>query len=138
MLNILDDPITFIGAILVVAVFITIILLWLKKENKLKDEMVSALSEDLKSSLQNNQVENYDSQRHIWTQKAYIGSVRDKGTKVALKLLWYNTVIQNATLNQFQYADVTMKKAEFEGRGLKQGMIVKMRIDPNTAKAEII
>lgn len=138
MLNILDDPITFIGAILVVAVFITIILLWLKKENKIKDEMVSALSEDLKISLQDNQVEDYDSQRNIWTQKAYIGSVRDKGSKVALKLLWYNTVIQNATLNQFQYADVTMKKAEFEARGLNQGMIVKMRIDPNTAKAEII
>lgn len=138
MLGIVDDPITFLGAIAVIAVFIVIILIWLKKENKIKNEMVAALSEEVRNDLKDNQVQDYDYQRNIWTQKAWIGSVKDKGSKVALKLLWYNTVIQNATLHQFQYADVTMKKADFESRGLKQGSIVKMRIDPNTARAELV
>ena len=77
MLGIVDDPITFFGAIAVVAVFIVIILIWLKKENKIKNEMVAALSEEVRNDLKDNQVQDYDYQRNIWTQKACIGSVKD-------------------------------------------------------------
>lgn len=72
-------------------------------------EMLSNLTEDQKKQLEDNQVENFDDKKHTWIQRGMIGSVTDKNNKVALKVLWYNTVIQNATLNQCQFADINMK-----------------------------
>lgn len=67
-----------------------------------------------------------------------IAEINVKGeNKVALKVLWYNTVIQNATVNQCQYADINMKKSDFDAKGLKNGDFVEIFIDP-TKGAKIL
>ncbi len=121
----------YIISFLVVAVFIGVIAIWIKKEHEICKNLVSNLTEEQKKELEDNQIENFDSKKHTWIQKAMIAEVTVKGeNKVALKVLWYNTIIQNATLNQFQYADISMKKTEFDSKGLKQGDFVKMFMDP--------
>lgn len=125
-------------ALAIVAVLAVIIVIWAKKEKKIQAGMLSHLTDEQKAFLQDNQVANYDANKFTWTQRGMIGEVTDKGSKVALKVLWFNTVIQNATLNDFQYADITMKKEDFNARGLSQGSIVTIFINPNKAKAEIV
>jgi len=122
----------------VIAALIGVFFVWAKKENELKEKMVAELTEEQREELKNNQVENFDDKKHTWEQKGLIGQVTDKGNSVALKVLWYNTVIQNATLNNFQYADIKMKKSEFEERKLDKNSIVTIFINPEKAEAKII
>ena len=117
--------------ILVIVIFIGIIMVLAKKDNEILNNLLSNLTEEQKRKLEDNQVENFDEKNHTWTQRAMIAEINVKGeNKVALKVLWYNTVIQNATLNQCQYADINMKKSDFDAKGLKNGDFVKIFIDP--------
>lgn len=124
--------------ILVIAIFIVIIMVWAKKDNGILDGLLSNLTEEQKKELEDNQVENFDEKKHTWTQRGMIAEINVKGeNKVALKVLWYNTVIQNATVNQCQYADINMKKSDFDAKGLKNGDFVEIFIDP-TKGAKIL
>lgn len=124
--------------ILVIAIFIVIIMVWAKKDNGILDGLLSNLTEEQKRKLEDNQVENFDKKKHTWTQRGMIAEINVKGeNKVALKVLWYNTVIQNATVNQCQYADINMKKSDFDAKGLKNGDFVEIFIDP-TKGAKIL
>lgn len=124
--------------ILVIAIFIVIIMVWAKKDNGILDGLLSNLTEEQKKELEDNQVENFDEKKHTWTQRGMIAEINVKGeNKLALKVLWYNTVIQNATVNQCQYADINMKKSDFDAKGLKNGDFVEIFIDP-TKGAKIL
>ena len=113
MLGIVDDPITFLGAIAVIAVFIVVILLWLKKENKIKNEMVAALSEEVRNDLKDNQVQDYDYQRNIWTQKACIGSVKDKGNySVTLRNPQFQDKVERWTGTEKNQRNVNIQEAK--------------------------
>ena len=118
--------------ILVIAIFIVIIMVWAKKENRMLEGLISNLTEEQRKKLEDNQVEDYDEKKHTWTQRGMIAEVNIKGeSKVALKVLWYNTIIQNTTLNEYQYADINMKKSDFDAKGLKNGDFVKIFINPS-------
>ncbi len=118
--------------ILVIAIVIGIIMVWAKKENKMLEGLISNLTDEQRRKLEDNQVENFDEKKHTWTQRGMIAEVNVKSeSKVALKVLWYNTIIQNATLNQYQYADINMKKSDFDAKDLKNGDFVKIFIDPS-------
>lgn len=121
----------YIIPVVVVAIFAGVVFILAKKENDATKEMVSKLTEEQKAMLEDNQVENFDYKKHTWTQRGMVAFVKEKGDKkVALKVLWYNTVIQNNFLNQCQHADITMKKADFEEKGLRVGSFVTIFIDP--------
>lgn len=120
------------------AIFIVIFYFWAKKEKEVLQEMLSRLTEEQKKELEDNQVQPLEDKKFAWIQRGMIGKVTDKNNKVALKVLWYNTVIQNDTLNKCQFADVTINKDVFEAHGLKEGSFVKILIKPEDAKAEII
>ena len=109
-----------------------------KKEAKNLDEMLSSLSQEQIDDLKDNRVYNYDPNDFSWTQKGLIGRITDKGNTVALKVVWYNTVIQNNTYNNFQYADIKISKEEFNSRCLQINSIVYIYIDPSTASAKIV
>lgn len=122
---------TYVIAGAVVAVFIVVIVIWAKKENDITKGLVAGLTEEQKALLEDNQVEMVDLKKCTWNQRAMIAAVKEKGDKkVALKVLWYNTIIQNNFLNQCEHADITMKKTEFEEKGLKVGSFVTMFMDP--------
>lgn len=128
----------YIVTILVIAIFVFVLMLLAKKDKKILDDLISNLTEEQKRNLENNQVEDFDEKKHTWTQRAMIAEVNDKGRdKVALKVLWYNTIIQNTTLSQCQYADINMKKSVFNEKGLKNGDFVKIFINP-TKGAKIL
>ncbi len=125
--------------IVFIAIFAGIMMIWAKKENENLDNLLSNLTEEQKNDLKDNQVENFDEKSHTWTQRAMIAEVKVKGeNKVNLTLLWYNTVIQNNTLNQCQSADINMKKSDFDAKGLKEGDFVKMFMDPEKCNAKIL
>jgi len=125
--------VTLIVVGLVVAFVITA-----KKEAKNLDEMLASLSLEQINDLKDNQVSNYNQNNFTWIQKGLIGKITDKGSKVELKVVWYNTVIQNNTYKNFQYADIKINKDEFNSKGLKINSIVNIYIDPSNADAKIV
>ena len=114
-------------AILVVVIIIIIIMQLAKKDSEILNGLVSNLTEEQKRKLEDNQVEDFDEKKYTWTQIGMIAEVNSKGkNKVALRVLWYNTIIQNNTLSKCQYADINMKKSDFDTKGLKNGDFVRM------------
>ena len=117
-------------AILVVVIIIIIIMQLAKKDSEILNGLVSNLTEEQKRKLEDNQVEDFNEKKYTWTQIGMIAEVNSKGkNKVALRVLWYNTIIQNNTLSKCQYADINMKKSDFDTKGLKNGDFVRMFID---------
>lgn len=136
--SILDYLLYIVIALVVVGVFALVVILLAKKGNKEMNGWLTQMTEEQKAYLRDNQVRDYDEKKHTWVQKAYVAQALDKGDKIAVKLLWYNTVIQNNTLNDFQYADVKVSKTDYEGHGLRLGSYVNMFINPEKAHAEIV
>ena len=121
----------YIITIIVIAIFVAIIMIWAKKEQGILDNLLLNLTDEQKKDLEDNQIEDFDEKKHTWIQRGMIAEVNTKGdNKVNLKVLWYNTIIQNDTINQCQYADISMKKSDFDNKGLKNGDFVKIFIDP--------
>lgn len=114
----------------IVGVFIVVVFFFLKKENQKLEEMVANLSEEQKNELSLTDVKFIEGKNDEWIQNGMIGEMVDKGNKFAIKVLWHNRVIQNATYDQIQYGDTSLSKEEVEKNGLKVGDFVKVYIAP--------
>lgn len=114
----------------IVGVFIVVVFFFLKKENQKLEEMVANLNEEQKNELSLTDVKFIEGKNDEWIQNAMIGEMVDKGNKFAIKVLWHNRVIQNATYDQIQYGDTSLSKEEVEKNGLKVGDFVKVYIAP--------
>lgn len=121
-----------------VAILAGIIYIWSKKENEKIEKVVSQLTEEQKNYLLDNQVENFNAKKITWTQSGMISEVKESGNKVKVRVLYYNTVIQNNTLNQICATDLKVDKSEFEKHGLKVGSFVKIFIDMNKFDSNIV
>lgn len=113
----------------VVVGFIIVVFILAGKENKDLNIMVSKLNDEQKNKLSMTDV-NFIEGKNEWVQQGMISEINDKGSKVALKVLWFNRVIQNNSYNKIVYADVTIKKEDFEKYNLKYGDFVKLHIAP--------
>lgn len=120
----------FIIGVLVVGAFIGLIVFLLKKEHKKLEEMISNLNEEQKNKLALTDVKFVEGKKDEWIQEGMIGEMRDKGNKFAIRVLWHNKVIQNATYDQLQYGDTSLSKDDVEKNGLKVGDFVKVYIAP--------
>jgi len=119
-----------IAGVIVLAVIIFFIV-WAVKDKKRLEGYVSALSEEQKEILKSTEVQGVEGKENVWTQTGLICEVNVKNEhKVALVVLWYNKVIQNATFDKICHADINVKKEEFDSHGLKKGDFVKIYIDP--------
>ena len=114
----------------IVGVFIVVVFFFLKKENQKLEEMVANLNEEQKNELSLTDVKFIEGKNDEWIQNGMIGEMVDKGNKFAIKVLWHNRVIQNATYDQIQYGDTSLSKEEVEKNGLKVGDFVKVYIAP--------
>ena len=111
-----------IGAIVGIVVFVS------KKNSSECNEMVSNLTDEQKNFLMSTDV-NFISNNE-WVQNAIVAKVTDKGSKVGLRVLWYNKTIQNAEYNTITIADVNISKDEQQSHNLKVGDSVKISIAP--------
>ena len=119
-----------ITGVIVLAVIIFFVV-WAGKDQKRLEGYVSALSEEQKEILKSAEVQGVDGKKNVWTQTGLICEVKVKNEhKTAVVVLWYNTVIQNATFEKICHADINVKKEEFDAHGLKEGDYVKLYIDP--------
>ncbi len=114
----------------IVGVFIVVVFFFLKKENQKLEEMVANLNEEQKNELSLTDVKFIEGKNDEWIQNGMIGEMVDKRNKFAIKVLWHNRVIQNATYDQIQYGDTSLSKEEVEKNGLKVGDFVKVYIAP--------
>ena len=114
----------------IVGVFIVVVFFFLKKENQKLEEMVANLNEEQKNKLALTDVKFVEEKNDEWIQNGMIGEMVDKGNKFAIKVLWHNRVIQNATYDQIQYGDTSLSKEEVEKNGLRVGDFVKVYIAP--------
>lgn len=113
-----------IGAIIGVSFF------FIKEEHKKLEEMIGNLNEEQKNKLALTDVKFIEGKNDEWIQEGMIGEMKDKGNKFAIKVLWHNKVIQNATYDQLQYGDTSLSKEDVEKNGLKIGDFVKVYIAP--------
>ncbi len=120
----------FIIGVLVVGAFIGLIVFFLKKENNKLKEMVGNLNEEQKNKLALTDVKFVEGKNDEWIQEGMIGEMREKGNKFAIRVLWHNKVIRNATYDQLQYGDTSLSKKDVESNGLKVGDFVKVRVAP--------
>lgn len=120
----------YVIGLLVVGIFIGITFIFIKKEQKKLKEMVANLNEEQKSRLALTDVNFVEGKNDEWTQEGMIGEMVEKGNKFAIKVLWHNKVIQNATYDQLQYGDTSLSKDEVEKNNLKVGEFVKVHIAP--------
>lgn len=111
---------------------------WAKKEEELQKQMLESITDIEKEKLKDNKIEQFDSARGTWTQIGMIGRVVENNGNMKLKVLWFNTVIQNNTYNDFQYADIKMSKDEYSNMGLQQGSFVRILIDVNNSESKIL
>lgn len=115
---------------LIVGAFIGVVIFFTKKENKKLEEMMSNLSNEQKNKLALTDVKFIEGKNDEWIQEGMISEMRDKGNKFAIKVLWHNKVIQNATYDQLQYGDTSLSKKDVESTGLKVGDFVRVYIAP--------
>ena len=120
----------FIIGLLVVAAFIGMVVFFLKKERQKLNEMVANLNEEQKNKLALTDVKFAEGKNDEWIQDGMIGEMVNKGNKFAIKVLWHNRVIQNATYDQIQYGDTSLSKEDVEKNNLKVGDFVKVYIAP--------
>lgn len=120
----------FIIGVMVVGAFIGLIVFFLKKENNKLKEMVGNLNEEQKNKLALTDVKFVEGKNDEWIQEGMIGEMKDKGHKYAIRVLWHNKVIRNATYDQLQYGDTSLSKKDVESNGLKVGDFVKVRVAP--------
>mgnify|MGYP001062759818 CR=1 FL=1 len=117
----------------IVLVFVVIVFIVAKKGNDRDAKYVSELSEGDKKNIMDNEVKFVEGKKNTWTQKGYICDIKEKrNDKVALVILWYNSVIKNGGPhdNSIQGADVTIKKSELESHGLKVGSYIRFEMAP--------
>ena len=128
-----------VGVLIVVVLFV-IILFFVKKENVVQNEMLAELTDEQMEDLRENEVEivNDNQKKFSWLQKGLIGQRTDKGNNYSVKVLWFYTVIENQTLNDFQYAEVKIEKDEADRRCLKKGSLVRILIEPHKPKITIV
>lgn len=118
-------------AAVIVLVVVIFFVVWAVKDQKRLAGYVSELSEEQKEVLKSAEVQGVDGKKNAWTQTGLICEVSVKNEhKVAVVVLWYNTVIQNATFEKICHADINVKKEEFDAHNLKEGDYVKMYMDP--------
>lgn len=127
-----------LAGLIPVAILAGIIYIWSKKENEKIEKVASQLTEEQKNNLVDNQVENFNEKKITWTQRGMISEVKESGSKVEVRVLYYNTVVQNNTLNQICATDLKVDKSEFEKHGLKVGSFVKIFIDMNKFESNIV
>ena len=113
---------------LVVAVFAGVVFVIAKKDAQERDEMVSKLTDEEKKYLESAEVKFVE--KNAWVQDALVAKVVDKGNKIDLRLLWYNTVIQNAENGTITIADTSITKEEQAAHNLEVGSKVKMYFAP--------
>ena len=112
----------------VLGAFVGVCFMIAKKDGAETKEMVENLTEEQKDRLMNAEVNFVEN--NVWTQEAMVAKMKDKGNKVDLRLLWYDTVIQNAELNTITIADANIKKSEQQEHDVKVGDFVKLYIAP--------
>jgi len=115
---------------LVIGALVGVVVFFMKKENKKLEEMVGILTEEQKNKLALTDVKFVEGKKNEWTQEGIIGEMIDKGNKYAIRVLWHNKVIQNATYNQLEYGDTSLSKEDVEKNGLKVGNFVNIYIAP--------
>ena len=120
----------YIIAIVLFLIILVITMFFLKKEHNKLEEMKSNLTEEQKNKLALTEVKFIEGKNDEWIQDGIIGEMRDKGNKFAIRVLWHNKIIQNATYDQLQYGDTSLSKKDVEENGLKVGSFVKFHIAP--------
>lgn len=120
----------FIIGVMVVGAFIGLIVFFLKKEHNKLEEMVENLNEEQKNKLALTDVKFVEGKNDEWIQEGMIGEMKDKGHKYAIRVLWHNKVIRNATYDQLQYGNTFLSKKDVESNDLKVGDFVKVHVAP--------
>lgn len=115
---------------MVVGAFIGLIVFFLKKEHNKLEEMVENLNEEQKNKLALTDVKFVEGKNDEWIQEGMIGEMKDKGHKYAIRVLWHNKVIRNATYDQLQYGNTFLSKKDVESNDLKVGDFVKVHVAP--------
>ena len=120
---------------LIVAVLVVVVVLIAKKDANERNEMVSRLTEEQKAFLMETEPEFVE--KNAWVQDAIVAKIQDKGSKIDIRLLWYNKTMENNEYKTITIADASIKKAEQAKHQLRIGDAVKLYIAPEKTVGSI-
>ena len=76
-------------------------------------------------------------EKNAWVQDAIVAKIQDKGSKIDIRLLWYNKTMENNEYKTITIADASIKKAEQAKHQLRIGDAVKLYIAPEKTVGSI-
>ena len=127
-----------IGA--VIGAFVAAVFAIAKKDAKERDEMISKLSNEEKERIM--KAEPQFVEENAWVQEAYVAKIVEKGSKSDVRLLWYNTTMNNNENETITIADASISKADKEAHNVKVGDFVQLddnyHVIPGNAGQELI
>ena len=125
----MKDPMMYVVAIAVVAVFAVVVMLLAKKEGNSLQKILAKVSDENKARLKNCTFTPSD-KNGLHFSEALVADVINDGKKSVVELLFYVE-----RLDDFYFRKVTLKPAEAEKRNIRKGNFVKcyMKYDKEMA-----
>lgn len=119
---------------------VIILVLWLiiRKQNKRKDALEAAMTQEQKDRLLQTKPEAAPAGKGGFVIEALVVEKLDKGSKYGVRLMWHNTVIPNKVLNKLMMTNLTVPKDKADAAKLQVGSYVRYWMDPEKQKWDIL
>ena len=115
---------------------VIILVLWLiiRKQNKRKDALEAAMTQEQKDRLLQTKPEAAPAGKGGFVIEALVVEKLDKGSKYGVRLMWHNTVIPN----KLMMTNLTVPKDKADAAKLQVGSYVRCWMDPEKQKWDIL
>ena len=128
----------FIYVIPIMAGIILVFWLIIRKQNKEKDALEAAMTQEQKDYLLQTKPEAPPAGKGGFVIDALVVEKTDKGSKYGVRLMWNNTVIPNNTMGGLMMTNMTVPKDKADANNLRVGSYVKHWLDPEKQKWDIL
>ncbi|KFI69243.1 hypothetical protein [Bifidobacterium magnum] len=115
----------------IIALLIIIAFIWIRGNKKNKKKLDSFdITDEQRATLKRAPVTIDKRNPHSWNQLALIQNVTKRGGRTVVDAMWYNTMINNDTMNDIAMAQFTVSYNELKDHNINVGDYVSINLDP--------
>ncbi len=122
----------------IMAVIILVFWLIIRKQNKVKEALEAAMTQEQKDRLLQTQPSAAPDGKGGFVIEALVVEMTDKGSKYGLRLMWHNTVIPNNEMGKLMMTNMSVPKDKADANNLKVGDYVRYWMDPEKQKWDVL
>ena len=116
----------------IVGIIVAVVVVISKKDAKDQAELISQLTPEQKARIEAAKPD--FGKQNEWVQEAMVARVTEKGSKLDLRLLWFDTVMSGGEIT---IADAAITKAEQQAHNVQAGSFVKLYIAPDKSVGSV-